>query len=146
MPSEPYEKDGLVFSEGKLIDDLNIVGETLGYRRLHSPHKMSQISAYRENIVELIKDSMSTEEWYLDSLGKPLRYRKTTNAKLLCNRIKKVIYKNTYSLILVNNVNFPIIVNRPPTGSYAQILYFAGHPWKLYATHYEPVDATYKKV
>lgn len=146
LPSEPTEKDGLVFSEGRLIDDKNVKGETLGYRRLHSPHKMSSLSSYREDIVDLIKDSTSTEEWYLDSLGIAFRYRKTTTAQLLCQKIKKIMYKDTYSIILVNTVNFPIIVNSPPTGSFAQILYFAGHPWKLYNTSYESLKPTHKKV
>lgn len=145
IPSEPEEKDGLVFTEGRLIDDINIKNINLGYRRLRSPHKMSALTAYRESIVDLIKDSKSTEEWYIDSHGKPIKYRKTTTARLICHKIKKVMYKNTYSMILVNNVNFPIIVNKPPTGSYAQMLYFAGHPWKLYDTLYEP-HTTYKKV
>jgi hypothetical protein len=134
-----------VFTEGRLIDDLNISGN-LGYRRLHSPHKMASLSSYRESIVDLIKDSMSTEEWYLDFSGTAFIYRKTTTANLICQKIKKVMYKNTYSIILVNNVNFPIIVNSPPTGSFAQILYFAGHPWKLYNISYENLKPTYKKV
>lgn len=146
IPAEPTETDGLVFTEGRLIDDINIKNISLGYRRLHSPHKMSALTAYRESIVDLIKDSTSTEEWYIDSHGKPLKYRKTTTTKLICHKIKKVMYKDTYSIILVNNVNFPIIVKKPPTGSYAQMLYFAGHPWKLYDTLHENAATTSKKV
>lgn len=146
IPTEPVEKDGLVFSEGRLIDDTNMSGTTLGHRRLHSPHKMSSLSSHRQGIVDLIKDSTSTEEWYIDSFGKPLRYRKTTITKLICHKIKKVMYRDTYSIVLVNGVNFPILLPNPPKGTYAQMLYFAGHPWKLYDTSYEDLPITHKKV
>ena len=107
---------------------------------------MSPLSAYRHDIVDLIKDSTSTEEWYIDSIGKPLRYRKTTVTKLISHKIKKIIYRDTYSIILVNDINFPILLASPPKGTYAQMLYFAGHPWKLYSMSYENLPATNKKV
>jgi hypothetical protein len=146
LPAEPILKDGLVFSEGRLIDDRNVEGANLGRRRLLSPQKFSSLTSIKENIVDLIKDSTSTEEWYIDYSGNGFKYKKTTVEKLVCHKIKKVLFKDTYSILVVNNVNFPIIVERPPTGAYARILYFADHPWKLYDVIPEKVKSSSKKV
>lgn len=143
---EPVIKDGLVYSENKLIDDTNIKEETLGLRRLKTPLKVGNLKTYREDIVDLIKDSTSTEEWYIDYLGNIFLYRKTTKERLICHKIAEVINKDTYSIIVVKDVNFPIIVDRPPTGSYAQMLYFGDFPWKLYNVLSEYSKPTYKKV
>jgi len=146
IAKDPVLVDGLLFSEGRLIDDTNVPEKTLGLRRLKSPHKISRLTSTREDIVDLIKDSSSTEEWYIDYYGKVIRYRKTSVQRLKCHEITDVIYRSTYSLIIVKKINFPIIVNSPPTGSFARILYFGEFPWKLYDTVPEKTKHSYKKV
>lgn len=146
LPGEPQLVDGLLVSEGRLIDDTNVEGNTLGARRLKSPVKLSIIKTYRKDLVDLIKDSMSTEEWYIDYIGNVFRYRKTTTEKVRCHKITSIMYRDTYSIITVKGVNFPIIVDSPPTGSYAKILYFGDFPWKLYDIVPEVVPAAFKKV
>lgn len=146
LPAEPELKDGLVFSAGRLIDDRNIQEANLGRRRLLSPQKFSALTSMKVDIINLIKDSTSTEEWYIDYSGVGFRYRKTTVEKLVCHKIRKVLLKDTYTIIVADNVNFPIIVDRPPTGSYAQMLYFANHPWKLYDIVPEKLKPSSKKV
>ena len=36
---EIEERDGLLFCDTEIVDDKNMKGETLGLRRLQSPHK-----------------------------------------------------------------------------------------------------------
>lgn len=37
-----------------------------------------------------------------------------------------------YSILIVDGVDFPIIVPRPPKQLYARILYIDKYPWKVY--------------
>lgn len=40
LPSSNWqETDGLLFLDGKILDDRNMSGATLGIRRLQTPHK-----------------------------------------------------------------------------------------------------------
>lgn len=146
IESEPIKVDGLVFSGGYIIDDQNIPAKTLGERRLLTPHPLFKLRTHRGDIVEVIKGSRTTAPWYIDNLGSTFSYRKSTVERLVCHKILDVVRKDFYSLILVEGVNFPIVVKRPPVGQYAQLLYYKDLPWKLYNILYEPVKPTRKKV
>lgn len=146
IQSEPLVIDGIVSVGGKVIDDRNVNQETLGGRRLLTPQKLFRLKLVRFNIVELVKDNKSSIAWYVDKYGKIIKYRKTRLEKLVCHRIDEVIYRNSYSLLLLDGVSFPVEVTRPPTGSYAQMLYYKGYPWKLYNILREDCTSTIKKV
>jgi len=118
----------------------------LGERRLLTPHELRSIRKCRLDVVDIIKSSKSMETWYIDNLGHTFSYRKTRLENLVCHRITKIIPRETYSLIMVKDVNFPIIVSRPPVGLFAQIIYYKGFPWKLYNILYEYQKTTRKKV
>jgi hypothetical protein len=133
LQAEPLAIDGIVTVNGKVIDDRNVNHKTLGGRRLLTPQK-------------LVKDSKSSIGWYIDKYGKIIKYRKTRLEKLVCHRIEEVVYRGTYSILLLDGVNFPVEVARPPTGSYAQMLYYKGYPWKLYNILKEDCTSTVKKV
>lgn len=145
ISDEPVIIDGLVFVDGRVIDDRNIPAETLGQRRLLTSHELAPIKKMRENIIDLIKEKIPVESWYIDRLGKPFKYKRTTRLKIISHKIDKVIYRNTYSIIIVNKVNFPIVLERPPSGSFAQILYYKEYPWKLYSITDEKQKSTFKK-
>jgi hypothetical protein len=96
--------------------------------------------------VDLIKRSKTPIVWALDRSGNIIKYRKTRYERLECHRIKKVIYQDYYSLLVLEGVNFVVEVPRPPQGSYAQMLYYKGWPWRLYDIYGEAVPKTKKKV
>ena len=146
LQAEPLAIDGIVTVNGKVIDDRNVNHKTLGGRRLLTPQKLFKLKLVRFNIVELVKDSKSSIGWYIDKYGKIIKYRKTRLEKLVCHRIEEVVYRGTYSILLLDGVNFPVEVPRPPTGSYAQMLYYKGYPWKLYNILKEDCTSTVKKV
>jgi hypothetical protein len=145
VSDEPLIVDGLVFVNGRVVDDRNVPAETLGQRRLLTPHKLAKIKHLRGNIVELIADNVCVEGWYLDRLGDPFKYKRTKKLKVITHKINKVVYRNTHSILIVDGVNFPILVERPPSGSFTQILYYKEYPWKLYSISDEWKKPTYKK-
>lgn len=146
LRGEPLLLDGLVFSGGYVVDDQNVPRPTLGERRLLSPQPLADLRAGAEDSIELIKGSRTATPWYIDNLGSTFSYRKSRVEKLVCHKIVNTIRKDFYSIILVEGVNFPILVKRPPSGSFAQILYFRDLPWKLYKILYEYEKPTRKKV
>jgi len=146
IDQEPLTVDGLTYVGGNIIDDKNISAKTLGARRLLSPHNLHKLLKHRGDIIELIKDKTGTGSWYIDNLGSTFSYKRTSLQKLVCHKIDDVIYRDFYSLIILDGINFPIVVNRPPVGSFAQILYYRDLPWKLYNIMYEWEKPTRKKV
>ena len=145
VDQEPITVDGLTFVGGNIVDDKNISAPTLGARRLLSPHKIYRIFRHRGDVVDLIKDT-GTRSWYIDNLGSAFNYKRTSLQKLVCHKIENIIYRDFYSLIILEGINFPVVVNRPPVGSYAQMLYYRDLPWKLYNIMYEWEKPTRKKV
>jgi hypothetical protein len=146
VDQEPLTVDGLTFVGGNIVDDKNISAPTLGARRLLSPHPMHRLSRHRGDVIELIKDTASTKSWYIDNLGSVFNYRRTSMQELVCHKIDNIIYKDFYSLIILEGINFPVLVSRPPVGSFAQMLYYKSLPWKLYNIMYEWEKPTRKKV
>lgn len=146
LSGEPIAVDGLVYLEGKVIDDRNVSAKTLGHRRLLTPHPLKRLITHRVDIIDLLKKQKSTSSWYIDNLGSVFTYNKAIEGKLICHSIEQVLLKNFYSLLLIEGINFPIIVERPPVGQYAQILYIYGFPWKLYNITDEYVNKARKKV
>lgn len=145
IEQEPFFIDGLVFLNGRVIDDQNVSRETLGERRLLTSHDLGPLRKTRWDLIDIVKDQ-GPDLWYIDNLGSVINYRRTTYENLVCHAIKDVIYRDTYSLILLDGINFPIVVKRPPVGSYGQMLYYRGLPWKLYRILPEAVKTTRKKV
>lgn len=146
VDQEPITVDGLTFVGGNIVDDRNISARTLGARRLLSPHPLYKLLRHRGDVIELIKDTAGTRSWYIDNLGSYFTYKRTSLQKLVCHKINDIIYKDFYSLIILEGINFPVVVNRPPVGSFAQILYYKDLPWKLYNIMYEWEKLTRKKV
>jgi len=146
LPAEPLVRNGLVVSEGRLIDDRNVKGDTLGERRLKTTLKKSRISTYKADIISLIKGTNATESWYIDYYGTVFCYRKTRTERVLCHRITKITPMDTYSVLSLEGIDFPFLVPRPPTGSFAQVIYIGDFPWKILNTVPMRVKSTTKKV
>jgi len=146
LSAEPLLLDGIVFCDGRIIDDRNVKGDTLGERRLRTPLKKARLSTYRGDIIALIKGANATETWYIDYYGKTFCYLKTITEQVKCHRIKKITPMETYSVLSLEGVDFPFVVPRPPTGSFAKVLYYKGFPWKILDIVPVRVKDTCKKV
>lgn len=125
--------DGLVRVYGKVVDDRNVNQPTLALRRLHTP--MPHVYRLRralETPVDLIKCRKTNI--FIDSLGYIFYYRRTISTKVKCHRVKDVISKDTYSLLILEGIPSPFKVTRPPPPGhkYAYILYRRDRPWLLY--------------
>lgn len=147
LPEKPVVVDGLVYSGHKLIDDLNQPEQSLGMRRLQSPHKFQQIKKTCWDEVQVIQRAIGSKSWFIDSNGVWVYYNKTTNARLVSHQIQKIVYRDTYSILLLRGVDCPFKVHRPPVGhSWARVLYYKGFPWRIYSYGYEFKKTTNKKV
>tara|TARA_R110000772_G_scaffold66361_1_gene147873 strand:- start:68653 stop:69060 length:408 start_codon:yes stop_codon:yes gene_type:complete len=135
-----------VLCNGRLVDDRTVKGDTLGERRLRTPLKKKRISTYTADIISLIKGTQATETWYIDYYGDIFCYRKTRTERVICHRISKVTPMDTYSVVALEGIDFPVILPRPPTGGFAQVLYLGIHPWKILNIVPSRVKSTVKKV
>jgi hypothetical protein len=147
MDSSNWEiSDGLFFCEGKLVDDYNQMGTTIGARRMQTPFKdkyelKKAVSAPNG----LMKQNT---KYFVDSKGKPFIYEKTKIVPLKYMKIKKVERKSYATLIWVKGHNAPFTVPRPPEdgNTWAGVLHLHGIPWMLYEYSDEKLKDTRRKV
>lgn len=147
LPSSNIElADGLLFVDNELVDDKNMPGETLGIRRVQTPHKnLLKLNKQIENPTGMIKQPPST---FIDSAGIPFLYEKTLMCRLEYKKIRRVDRKGTGSLLWLHGINFPIQIIRPPEDGYtwAGILHYHGLPWMLYEFSQDKKPSTRRKV
>ena len=130
--SDIEERDGLVFADGKVLDDKNVKAETLGERRLKTTHKnLYRLNTYKKDIQAVLHQR---SRYYIDSLGTLIYYEKAVWCPLRYHEISEVNLKGTCTVIRLKGINFPITVQRPPPGGYpwAGIIYANNNPWLLY--------------
>lgn len=144
-PGDLIFRDGLVFLNGKIVDDRNIEDEILGRRRLETPHK--NLFGLRNSIPSkevLFKNKGNTR--YIDRLGHIFIYKKTLYCDIISHKIKRIDRKTIASLVWVSKINFPFKVSRPPPSEYtwAGILYLKQNPWLLY-DYFTEKQHTYKR-
>jgi len=127
---EVYWEDGLLLLDNLVVDDRNQKGDTLGKRRLQSPHKLKKLNKTYEEFLDLVRENPTT---LIDTNGLVFSYRKTKWQTLKSHKIKKKELKDTHTRIWLHGVNFAFIVSSPPVGKdWAQVLYLNKWPWLLY--------------
>lgn len=128
-----YERvDGLLFIDNKLVDDKNMKGETLGVRRIQTPHTdLYVLNKKIDTLIGILKQDSKT---FIDSNGVPFIYEKTKFCKLKYHRIHKIELKESQSLLWLKGINFPMHIPRPPAYAmkWAGLLYYENLPWLLY--------------
>lgn len=133
LPNDNWSKsDGLVFINGLVLDDRNQQGETLGVRRLQTPHKpLWKLSKNVDSIEGLMKCSCKN---FIDRSGKVFTYQKTLFCQLEYHKIKRVEKRNTASVLHLHGVSTKFTIRRPPEEfrEYAGVLYLFGAPWIVY--------------
>jgi len=147
LPSGNWDRqDGLLFLDGKIVDDRNMSGDTLGMRRLQTPHKnIFPLKQQIDNFRGIVK---SKDKTFIDTNGTPFIYEKTEFCRLKYYRIKSVTQRDTCSLLKLDGVKQPFVIPRPPAEDmrYAGILHYGPMPWVLYEYSEDRRDDTRRKV
>lgn len=147
LPSSNWERlDGLLFLDKQVVDDMNQRGDTLGARRLQTPHKnllplKSQIDTFRG----ILK---SDHKYFIDTNGFCFIYEKTEFCKLKYFKIKDIVQRETCSLLKLDGVKNPFVIPRPPAMDigYAGVILWNNLPWVLYDYAEEKLKDTRRKV
>ena len=140
------EADGLLFCDGKLVDDKNQPGKTLGARRLQTPFKdkyeLKHSIQYPNGLIK------QPSPHFIDNNGTPFVYQKELIVPLKYYKINKIKYKDTVCTITVKGQNAPFTVPRPPSPEnvWAGILHLHGVPWMLYEDAEKKLKDTRRKV
>ena len=145
LPSEDYYlRDGLLLINELVVDDRNQNGQTIGQRRLQTPHKLKKLNTTYLDYIDLVEENPSV---LIDSKGTLFHYHKTKFEKVRSYEIKKREPKETHTRIWLRGVNFAFIVPRPPTGKkWAQVLTFNNRPWLLYSFSEEKLPEFNRKI
>lgn len=147
LPSGNWgRQDGLLFIDGVIVDDRNMAGDTLGVRRLQSPHKnFYSLNKQIDNFRGILK---SKENHFIDTNGTPFTYEKTEFCTLKYYKIKSVKQKETVSLLTLIGVKQPFVIPRPPASEmrYAGVLHYKNLPWVLYEYSEDRREDTRRKV
>lgn len=138
--SDLYITDGLLFCEDKILDDRNQIGTTLGVRRMQSPHPLLKLSKTYTDVQSMLR---SMNKNFIDNKGYCFIYTKTRFVQIKYHKIQKIILKDSYSLLVLANVPFPVRVTKPPSKGieWAGLYYLGKHPWLPYeySESYKPV-------
>lgn len=161
---KPEEHNGLVFvvtesikidsavvsTNYRVIDDKNLVGETLQARRLQLlKNKTAKMYPLRDafyflgDFIKVAKPRV----WFIDSSGRVFNYKKSTRAKLQFLEIEKIIPSGGFGFIvcLQNGLRFKVLY-KPFLGSkWAGVLTVNKMPI-LYGVYAERQKETWRSV
>ncbi len=147
LHSETWEiVDGLFFCDGKLVDDTNMTGDSLGARRIQTP--FSKLFPLKKAVMAPNGLLKQKTKYFVDSNGMPFIYEKTKFMSLKYLKIQKVTLKDTASLLTIKGIRTPFTVPRPPAYGYdwAGILHVQDLPWMLYEYAETKLKDTKRKV
>lgn len=138
--------DGLLFLDGLVLDDKNMPGDSLGKRRLQTPHE--NIFTLKKSLNSHIGLIKSRDKHFIDSTGAPFIYEKTKMCPIKYHSIRGVERKGVASLLYLNGVKKKFIIPRPPPPDcgWAGVIYIYNMPWMLYDYSSERLKDSRKKV
>lgn len=160
-----YEKEVLFYSKEyidkksgatriglRIVDDLNIPGDTFGQRRLILKYKTPSINVFPIKsavyfLADLIKLAKRTT-WFIDNSGKIFQYKKTTRAKLTAHKVTKIFPLDGMGAIIeVQGIQqrFKCMYSPKPEQAYAGILRW-GLGYILYGFYTEPFAPSYRGI
>ena len=139
-------QDGLLFLDGEIVDDRNMSGDTLGIRRIQTPHKnLHKLNKQVNDFRGLVKSNHKT---FIDTNGTTFIYEKTEFCKLKYYRIKSITKKEICCLLYLQGIKRPFIIPRPPAEevAYAGVIHYHNIPWILYNYSETKLKDTRRKV
>lgn len=137
--------DRILFFEGKVLDDRNVSGETLGQRRLRTEFPLYPLTNSIFDIIGILKQ---TNPYFIDSKGRVFIYQKTQKASLKYKKIEKIERKVQASVLKVYGERTKFKIIRPPEAGmmWAGILYILDSPWKVYEFSETQKSDTWRKI
>jgi len=139
-----YWEDGLLMLDNLVIDDKNQKGDTLGIRRLQTPHKLKRLNKTYLEFSDLLYENPPI---LIDTNGIVFSYQKTRWQNVISHKIKKREQRDTHTRIWLHGVNFAFLVSNPPVGKdWAQVLYLRKWPWLLYGFSERKENTTKRKI
>lgn len=144
--SDWHIHDGVVFLEGKVVDERNMPGKTIGIRRLQCGRR--DLYPLKKAVLDIQGLLRIRRPAFVDDKGKLFSYLKTYSSKLSCYRIKEIEKKEVASLLWLYGCVEPITIKRPPPPEvvWARILHIGNSPWLLYDYVRVPTKDTYRRV
>lgn len=145
--SDWYRQDGVLFiNEGKVIDDRNMPGKTLGIRRIQCGR--NDLLRLRTAYTDFQAMLQSKSRIFVDSNGIPFIYKRTMFSTLIHHRVLRIEPKEDHSIVWFKDIPHPMNIPRPPAGDarWARILYFKGSPWLIYDFKAERGKDSYRRV
>lgn len=141
-----YAKDGIVYVDGKVIDDKNMPGSLLGVRRLQT--YFTDLYPLNKSVADEVALFKNKQSYYIDAEGKIFFYRKTKMVPLKYHKVRTIQKKEVACVVWFEDINFSAIVRRPPAedSTWAGILYINNVPWKLYEFSNEKNPDTRRKI
>lgn len=141
-----FEQDKVLFLDGKVLDEKNMPGKTLGVRRLQCGR--SDLLPLKKPVFDIYGLLHAKSNTFIDNYGKPFIYTKTLTSKLIAYKIKEIEKKDTASLLWLHGVSFPFTIPRPPLNNptWARVLHLGPSAWMLYDYVSHHTKDTYRKV
>ena len=147
LPSSNWSlSDNILSMDNEVLDDKNMLGDTLGKRRLQTPFKsIMPLKVLVTNLVGILKQRNNC---FIDNLGKVFIYEKTKFVSLKYYKIHKIDKKLHSSSLFIKNYNTPFVIPRPPAMElkYVGILHIDTIPWMLYDYSETCLKATKRKI
>lgn len=145
LPSDELRyEDGLVFLNSLVVDDRNQTGETLGQRRLLTPHELQPLKKCVNDIPGIID---CRHRHFIDNKGFYFTYIKTKFVDVISHKIKLKTSHGSYARIFCSGINFFFVTPvYPLTAEWAQIIYIDKLPWRLYNTSENFVESYKRKL
>ncbi|MEK9894887.1 MAG: hypothetical protein VW518_00490 [Burkholderiaceae bacterium] len=139
-----YEQDNIIFINEGVVDDLNQPGDTIGKRRLQTPHKLYRLNYIVYNFIELMK---ADRRLFIDTNGVIFEYIRTKWVRVPSFKIWKKQSRNTYSVIHLKGItNIYKVPRYPYAEEWAQVIMLDGNPWRLYSLSEEELDTLKRKI
>ena len=130
------EQDGILYLDGRILDDKNKKGSSIGIRRLQSGRPYKSLVPLKNPLFFIADLVKAKKHIFVSSCGTPFIYEKEKFQKIKCHLIKKFEYRGTFTFLWLHGLTVPIEIPRPPSDiqfiSWARILYIGEHPWTLY--------------
>lgn len=130
---DTYSQDKILFQgAGKVLDDKNMSGNTLGLRRLQSGR--TDLFFLKKAIPDFKTMLKTKHKYFIDNNGVPFEYVKTKNCPLVHHLISKIEPKETYSIVHLSKIPQKFSIPRMPYGDarWARVLYYGQFPWIIY--------------
>jgi len=138
--------DGILWLDNQVLDDKNMLGHTLGIRRLQT--EMKNLYPLRYQLEDEVAMMQHKRKTFIDSEGRVFNYEKTQTVKIQYHKITKRQKKGVATVLWLKDCPFPFAEKSPPSEelTWAGVMYLEGFPWKIFNFAEEQKKSTWRKI